>query len=123
MISKESKAFLAAGVQLQENFGRLVTINHLLNEAKIDMSQLETRLVRYNKYFDVMLEKSPKDQDWDFIIHQLEDNKKEIEIYLSWIKDIEKYNIQVTEREVLQIINYQNLIGSQLKKLEAINKE
>lgn len=123
MISKESKAFLAAGVQLQENFGRLVTINHLLNEAKIDMSQLETRLVRYNKYFDVMLEKSPKDQDWDFIIHQLEDNKKEIRIYLSWIKDTEKYNIQVTEREVLQIINYQNLIGSQLKKLEAINKE
>lgn len=81
MISKESKAFLAAGVQLQENFGKLVTINHLLNEAKIDMNQLETRLVRYNKYFDVMLEKSPKDQDWDFIIHQLEDNKKEIGVY------------------------------------------
>lgn len=123
MISKESKAFLAAGVQLQENFGRLVTINHLLNEAKIDMNQLETRLVRYNKYFDVMLEKSPKDQDWDFIIHQLEDNKKEIGVYLSWIKDTEKYDIQVTKQEVLQIINYQNLIGSQLKKLEAINKE
>lgn len=123
MISKESKAFLAAGVQLQENFGRLVTINHLLNEAKIDMSQLETRLTRYNKYFDIMLEKSPKDQDWDFIIHQLEDNKKEIGIYVSWIKDTKKYNIQVTEQEVLQIVNYRNLIDSQLKKLEAINKE
>ena len=51
MISNESKRFLLQSIQLQENFARLATINNLLKEAKIDLSDLDKRLDRYDKFF------------------------------------------------------------------------
>ena len=40
MISQDAKAFLLQANQLQENFSRLITVNNLLKEAKIDLSAL-----------------------------------------------------------------------------------
>ena len=41
MISQDAKTFLLQANQLQENFSRLMTVNNLLKEAKIDLSDLD----------------------------------------------------------------------------------
>ncbi len=120
MISKDAKKFLLQGNQLQENFSRLITINKLLNEAKIDMSKLEKRLERYDNFFDKMLETAPEDQDWTFIIKQLEDNVKELDTYFSWIKDVEKYDIQITQQELQKMTQYKNTVNLQIQQLRIL---
>ena len=94
MISQDAKTFLLQANQLQENFSRLITVNNLLKEAKIDLSALDKRLGRYDNYFDKMLETAPVNQDWNFILKQLEDNVNELNTYFGWINDVEKYDIQ-----------------------------
>ena len=120
MISQEAKAFLLQANQLQENFSRLVTVNNLLNEAKIDLSALDKRLGRYDNYFDKMLETAPIDQDWNFIIKQLEDNVKELNTYFDWIKDVEKYDIQITEQELQRMVQYRNTVNNQIQQIKGI---
>ena len=56
MISQDAKAFLLQANQLQENFSRLMTINNLLEEAKIDLPALDKRPGCYDNYFDKMLD-------------------------------------------------------------------
>lgn len=120
MISNESKRFLLQSIQLQENFARLATINNLLKEAKIDLSDLDKRLDRYDKFFTEMVNNSPINQDWDFIIRQLEDSRKELSTYFTWIKDVENYDIQITKPELQRLIRYRSTIKSQLQALNAL---
>ena len=120
MISQDAKAFLLQANQLQENFSRLVTINNLLEEAKIDLSALDKRLGRYDNYFDKMLETAPIDQDWNFIVKQLEDNVNELNTYFDWIKDVENYDIQITEQELQRMIQYRNTIKNQIQQIKSI---
>lgn len=120
MISPDAKTFLLQANQLQENFSRLMTINNLLKEAKIDLSDLDKRLGRYDNYFDKMLETAPADQDWNFIIKQLKDNVNELNIYFDWIKAIEKYDIQITEQELQRMIQYRDTINNQIQQLKSI---
>ncbi len=120
MISQDAKTFLLQANQLQENFSRLMTVNNLLKEAKIDLSDLDKRLGRYDNYFDKMLETAPEDQDWNFIIKQLEDNVNELNIYFDWIKAIEKYGIQITEQELQRMIQYRDTINNQIQQLKSI---
>lgn len=120
MISQDAKAFVLQANQLQENFSRLMTINNLLEEAKIDLSDLDKRLGRYDNYFDKMLETAPKNQDWNFIVKQLEDNINELNTYFDWIKDVEKYDIQITEQELQRIVQYRNTIKNQIQQIKSI---
>lgn len=120
MISQDTKAFLLQANQLQENFSRLMTINNLLEEAKIDLSALDKRLGRYDNYFDKMLETAPIDQDWNFIVKQLEDNVNELNTYFDWIKDVEKYDIQITEQELQRMVHYRNTIRNQIQQIKSI---
>jgi len=120
MISQDAKTFLLQANQLQENFSRLMTVNNLLKEAKIDLSDLDKRLGRYDNYFDKMLETAPEDQDWNFIIKQLEDNVNELNIYFDWIKAIEKYGIQITEQILQRMIQYRDTINNQIHQLKSI---
>lgn len=120
MISQGAKAFLLQANQLQENFSRLMTINNLLEEAKIDLSALDKRLGRYDNYFDKMLETAPIDQDWNFIVKQLEDNVNELNTYFDWIKDVENYDIQITEQELQRMIQYRNTIKNQIQQIKSI---
>lgn len=120
MISQDAKAFLLQANQLQENFSRLMTINNLLEEAKIDLSALDKRLGRYDNYFDKMLETAPIDQDWNFIVKQLEDNVNELNTYFDWIKDIENYDIQITEQELQRMVQYRNTIKNQIQQIKSI---
>lgn len=120
MISQDAKAFLLQANQLQENFSRLMTINNLLEEAKIDLSALDKRLGRYDNYFDKMLETAPIDQDWNFIVKQLEDNVNGLNTYFDWIKDIENYDIQITEQELQKMVQYRNTIKNQIQQIKSI---
>lgn len=120
MISQDAKAFLLQANQLQENFSRLMTINNLLEEAKIDLSALDKRLERYDNYFDKMLETASIDQDWNFIVKQLEDNVNELNTYFDWIKDVEKYDIQITEQELQRMVHYRNTIRNQIQQIKSI---
>ena len=120
MISQDAKAFLLQANQLQENFSRLMTINNLLEEAKIDLSALDKRLGRYDNYFDKMLETAPIDQDWNFVVKQLEDNVNELNTYFDWIKDVENYDIQITEQELQRMIQYRNTIKNQIQQIKSI---
>lgn len=120
MISQDAKVFLLQANQLQENFSRLMTINNLLEEAKIDLSDLDKRLGRYDNYFDKMLETAPKNQDWNFIVKQLEDNINELNTYFDWIKDVEKYDIQITEQELQRMVQYKNTIKNQIQQIRTI---
>lgn len=120
MISQDAKAFVLQANQLQENFSRLMTINNLLEEAKIDLSALDKRLERYDNYFDKMLETAPIDQDWNFIVKQLEDNVNELNTYFDWIKDVEKYDIQITEQELQRMVQYKNTIKNQIQQIRTI---
>lgn len=120
MISQDAKAFLLQANQLQENFSRLMTINNLLEEAKIDLSALDKRLGRYDNYFDKMLETAPIDQDWNFIVKQLEDNINGLNTYFDWIKDIENYDIQITEQELQRMVQYRNTIKNQIQQIKSI---
>lgn len=120
MISQDAKAFLLQANQLQENFSRLMTINNLLEEAKIDLSALDKRLGRYDNYFDKMLETAPIDQDWNFIVKQLEDNVNELNTYFDWIKDVENYDIQITEQELQRMVQYRNTIKNQIQQIKSI---
>lgn len=120
MISQDAKAFLLQANQLQENFSRLMTINNLLEEAKIDLSALDKRLERYDNYFDKMLETAPIDQDWNFIVKQLEDNVNELNTYFDWIKDVENYDIQITEQELQRMVHYRNTIRNQIQQIKSI---
>lgn len=120
MISQDAKAFLLQANQLQENFSRLMTINNLLEEAKIDLSALDKRLGRYDNYFDKMLETASIDQDWNFIVKQLEDNVNELNTYFDWIKDVEKYDIQITEQELQRMVQYRNTIKNQIQQIKSI---
>lgn len=120
MISQDAKVFLLQANQLQENFSRLMTINNLLEEAKIDLSALDKRLERYDNYFDKMLETAPIDQDWNFIVKQLEDNVNELNTYFDWIKDVENYDIQITEQELQRIVQYRNTIKNQIQQIKSI---
>lgn len=70
MISQDAKN------QLQEKFSRLMTINNLLEEAKI-------------AYFD-------------------------------WIKDVENYDIQITEQELQGMVQYRNTIKNQIQQIKSI---
>lgn len=117
MISQDAKTFLLQANQLQENFSRLITVNNLLKEAKIDLSALDKRLGRYDNYFDKMLETTPIDQDWNFILKQLEDNVNELNTYFGWINDVEKYDIQITEQELQRMIQYRNTIRNQIQQI------
>ena len=120
MISQDAKAFLLQANQLQENFSRLMTINNLLEEAKIDLSDLDKRLGRYDNYFDKMLETAPIDQDWNFIVKQLEGNVNELNTYFDWIKDVENYDIQITEQELQRMVQYRNTIKNQIQQIKSI---
>lgn len=120
MISQDTKAFLLQANQLQENFSRLMTINNLLEEAKIDLPALDKRLERYDNYFDKMLETASIDQDWNFIVKQLEDNVNELNTYFDWIKDVEKYDIQITEQELQRMVQYRNTIKNQIQQIKSI---
>ena len=120
MISQDAKAFLLQANQLQENFSRLMTINNLLEEAKIDLSTLDKRLGRYDNYFDKMLETAPIDQDWNFIVKQLEGNVNELNTYFDWIKDVENYDIQITEQELQRMVQYRNTIKNQIQQIKSI---
>lgn len=120
MISQDAKTFLLQANQLQENFSRLMTINNLLEEAKIDLSALDKRLGRYDNYFDKMLETAPIDQDWNFIVKQLEDNVNELNTYFDWIKDVENYDIQITEQELQRMVQYRNTIKNQIQHIKSI---
>lgn len=120
MISQDAKTFLLQANQLQENFSRLMTINNLLEEAKIDLSALDKRLGRYDNYFDKMLETAPIDQDWNFIVKQLEDNVNELNTYFDWIKDVENYDIQTTEQELQRMVQYRNTIKNQIQQIKSI---
>lgn len=120
MISQDAKAFVLQANQLQENFSRLMTINNLLEEAKIDLSDLDKRLGRYDNYFDKMLETAPIDQDWNFIVKQLEDNVNELNTYFDWIKDVENYDIQITEQELQRMVQYRNTIKNQIQQIKSI---
>ncbi len=120
MISQDAKTFLLQANQLQENFSRLITVNNLLKEAKIDLSALDKRLSRYDNYFDKMLETAPVNQDWNFIIKQLEDNANELNTYFGWVNDVEKYDIQITEQELQRMIQYRNTIRNQIQQIRAI---
>lgn len=120
MISQDAKTFLLQANQLQENFSRLMTINNLLEEAKIDLSALDKRLGRYDNYFDKMLETAPIDQDWNFIVKQLEDNVNELNTYFDWIKDVENYGIQITEQELQRMVQYRNTIKNQIQQIKSI---
>lgn len=120
MISQDAKTFLLQANQLQENFSRLMTINNLLEEAKIDLSALDKRLGRYDNYFDKMLETAPIDQDWNFIVKQLEDNVTELNTYFDWIKDVENYDIQITEQELQRMVQYRNTIKNQIQQIKSI---
>lgn len=120
MISQDAKAFLLQANQLQENFSRLMTINNLLEEAKIDLSALDKRLERYDNYFDKMLETAPIDQDWNFIVKQLGDNVNELNTYFDWIKDVENYDIQITEQELQRMVQYRNTIKNQIQQIKSI---
>ena len=117
MISQDAKTFLLQANQLQENFSRLITVNNLLKEAKIDLSALDKRLGRYDNYFDKMLETAPVNQDWNFIVKQLEDNVNELNTYFGWINDVEKYDIQITEQELQRMIQYRNTIRNQIQQI------
>lgn len=120
MISQDAKAFLLQANQLQENFSRLMTINNLLEEAKIDLSALDKRLERYDNYFDKMLETALIDQDWNFIVKQLEGNVNELNTYFDWIKDVENYDIQITEQELQRMVQYRNTIKNQIQQIKSI---
>lgn len=120
MISQDAKAFLLQANQLQENFSRLMTINNLLKEAKIDLSALDKRLECYDNYFDKMLETAPIDQDWNFIVKQLEGNVNELNTYFDWIKDVENYDIQITEQELQRMVQYRNTIKNQIQQIKSI---
>lgn len=120
MISQDAKAFLLQANQLQENFSRLMTINNLLEEAKIDLSALDKRLGRYDNYFDKMLETASIDQDWNFIVKQLEGNVNELNTYFDWIKDVENYDIQITEQELQRMVQYRNTIKNQIQQIKSI---
>ncbi len=120
MISQDAKAFLLQANQLQENFSRLMTINNLLEKAKIDLSVLDKRLGRYDNYFDKMLETALIDQDWNFIVKQLEDNVNELNTYFDWIKDVENYDIQITEQELQRMVQYRNTIKNQIQQIKSI---
>lgn len=117
MISQDAKTFLLQANQLQENFSRLITVNNLLKEAKIDLSALDKRLGRYDNYFDKILETAPVNQDWNFILKQLEDNVNELNTYFGWINDVEKYDIQITEQELQRMIQYRNTIRNQIQQI------
>ena len=120
MISQEAKSFLLQATQLQENFSRLITVDNLLKEAKIDLSALDKRLSRYDNYFDKMLETAPVNQDWNFIIKQLEDNVNELNTYFEWIEDVETYDIQITEQELRRMSQYRDTVNNQIQQLRLI---
>ena len=88
-----------------------------IEEAKIDLSALDKRLGRYDNYFDKMLETAPVNQDWNFIVKQLEDNVNELNTYFGWINDVEKYDIQITEQELQRMIQYRNTIRNQIQQI------
>lgn len=67
-----------------------------------------------------MLETAPEDQDWTFIIKQLEDNVKELDTYFSWIKDVEKYDIQITQQELQKMTQYKNTVNLQIQQLRIL---
>ena len=120
MISQDAKNFLLQANQLQENFSRLMTVNSLLEESKIDLSALDKRLNRYDNYFDKMLETATVNQDWNFIVKQLENNVNELNTYFDWVNDIEKYDIQITEQELQRMIQYRNTIKNQIQRIRVI---
>lgn len=120
MISQDAKAFLLQANQLQENFSRLMTINNLLEEAKIDLPVLDKRLGRYDNCFDKMLETALTDQDWNFVVKQLEGNVNELNTYFDWIKDVENYDIQITEQELQRMVQYRNTIKNQIQQIKSI---
>ena len=120
MISQEVKSFLLQATQLQENFSRLITVDNLLKEAKIDLSALDKRLSRYDNYFDKMLETVPVNQDWNFIIKQLEDNINELNTYFECIEDVETYDIQITEQELRRMSQYRDTVNNQIQQLRLI---
>lgn len=113
----EARNFLMAGQQLQENFARLVTINNLLKEAKIDLTQIGKRMTRYGQFFDTMLNTPESQQDWKRVISELNRNIKELNTYFTWISDVEKYNIQITQQELNTMIAYKDMIQNQIRTL------
>lgn len=71
-------------------------------------------------FFTEIVNNSPINQDWDFIIRQLEDSRKELSTYFTWIKDVENYDIQITKPELQRLIRYRSTIKSQLQALNAL---
>lgn len=114
----EARNFLMAGQQLQENFARLVTINSLLREARIDSTQIGKRMTRYGQLFDKMLNTPESQQDWKRVISELNSNIKELNTYFTWISDVEKYNIQITQQEIDTIIAYKGVLQNQVHILQ-----
>lgn len=117
-MTNEAKNFLLAGQQLQENFSRLITINKELKEAKIDLTQLDKRLARYDQLFDKMLDTPASQQDWKKVIAELNQNIKELDTYFTWIRDVEKYDIQISQQELERMIAYKNTIQNQIHRLQ-----
>lgn len=114
----EARNFLMAGQQLQENFARLVTINNLLREARIDLTQIGKRMTRYGQLFDKMLNTPESQQDWKRVISELNNNIKELNTYFTWISDVEKYNIQITQQETDTMLVYRSVIQNQVRTLQ-----
>lgn len=114
----EARNFLMAGQQLQENFARLVTINNLLREARIDLTQIGKRMTRYGQLFDKMLNTPESQQDWKRVISELNSNIKELNTYFTWISDVEKYNIQITQQEIDTMIAYKGVLQKQVRILQ-----
>lgn len=119
----EARNFLMAGQQLQENFARLITINNLLKEARIDLTQIGKRMVKYGQLFDKMLNTPESQQDWKRVISELNSNIKELNTYFTWISDVEKYNIQITQQELDTMIAYKGVIQNQVRTLQGYLKD
>lgn len=117
-MTNEAKNFLLAGQQLQENFSRLITINKELKEAKIDLIQLDKRLARYDQLFDKMLDTPASQQDWKRVIAELNQSIKELDTYFTWIHDVEKYDIQISQQKLERMIAYKNTIQNQIHRLQ-----
>lgn len=126
-ISKDSEKFIVALLQLEENFGRLFSIERFLkrrlNEATIDISQIEKRINRYSDLFDTMLVTALTDQDWKFIDGYLKDALNEIDTYFEWISDIDKNDIQITKKEIDELIRFKRIVEQQLKKTQPFTND
>lgn len=123
-VSMESKvrlrarSFLLAGQQLQENFSRILTINKILKEAKINLAQLDDRLARYDQLFNEMLKLPAEQQDWDRVTAELNRNIKELDTYFMWLKDVDKYDIQISQQELERMLLYRKTIQNQVQRLQ-----